>query len=82
MKKLMSPEGIVQENGSILRIENGFSNIKLEGDVLPNLTYLDKRSLQIAIGLKQTHDKRSVELISKMLLYVSKQNHWELKLLM
>ena len=65
MRKLMSPEGIVQENGSILRIENGFSDIKLEGDVLPNLTYLDKRSLQIAIGLKQTHDKRSVELISK-----------------
>lgn len=65
MRKLMSPDGILQENGSILRIENGFSDIELKGDVLPNLTYLDRRSLQIAIGLKQTHDKRSVELISK-----------------
>lgn len=65
MRKLMSPEGIIQENGSILRIENSFSDIKLEGDVLPNLTYLDKRSLQIAIGLKQNSGKRSVELISK-----------------
>ena len=64
IKKLMSPEGVMQENGSILRIENGFSDINLKGDVLP-LTSLDKRSLQIAIGLKRLHGKRSVELISK-----------------
>lgn len=64
-KKLMSRNGVMQENGSILRIENGFYNVELKGDILPNLNYLDKRSLQIALGLKQEHSKMSVELISK-----------------
>ena len=64
MHKLTSQEGVRQKNGSVLRIENGFNDVELHGDILPNLSFLDRRSLQIALGLKES-TKSQVILISK-----------------
>ena len=47
---LMSKSGVVQENGSILRISNDFYHIKVE---LEGLNYAEKNTLRTCLGIMQ-----------------------------
>ena len=62
MDKLLSEEGVIQKNGSTLRIENGYRDEEIP---LDNLNYLDRRCLQIAKGIQEKNKKTSVILVSK-----------------
>ena len=62
MDKLLSEEGVIQKNGSTLRIENGYRDVEIP---LDNLNYLDRRCLQIAKGIQEKNKKTSVILVSK-----------------
>lgn len=63
--ELLSEKGVKQKNGSTLRLERGFSDIKLPGIDLPSLTFDERRCLQIALGLKNKVSKRPVILVTK-----------------
>ena len=58
--KIMSEKGVIQKNGSVLRLVSGFEDEKIP---LKNLSYLDLRCLQIAQGLKK--EKHTVILVTK-----------------
>lgn len=63
IKNLLSSEGIMQSNGSILKFEKRFTDISVERS-LGDFTPLEKRRIQIAQGLaKET--KSSIIIISK-----------------
>ena len=53
--KLMSENGVVQENESILRISKNFNNIKVE---IENLTSSEKRTLQTCLGIMMEEKKK------------------------
>ena len=61
---LLSPKGVVQQNGSILRFEQGFRDKKFQ-DMDMFLSF-DRRKIQIALGLKETFkNKKPVIIVSK-----------------
>lgn len=60
--ELSSEEGVKQNNGSILRIENNYRDVDIVAD---NLSHSDLRRLQIALGLQNKHKGKEVILISK-----------------
>ena len=61
--KLMSENGVVQENESILRISKNFNNIKVE---IENLTSSEKRTLQTCLGIMM-EEKKTVILVTNNL---------------
>lgn len=61
IKDLKSPKGIIQKNGSTLRLVDGYENVDIP---LKNLSNIDKRCLQIAKGLQEDNNG-SVILVSK-----------------
>ncbi len=61
-KTLSSKDGVMQKNGSMLRVENGYRD---EPVVADNLSKSDKRRLQIALGLQREYRNRPVIIISK-----------------
>lgn len=61
--KLMSKSGVIQKNGSTLRLINSFKDEQIK---MENLTQFDKRCLQIAKGLSnENNGKIPVILVSK-----------------
>lgn len=60
---LMSKSGVVQENGSILRISNDFYHIKVE---LEGLNYAEKNTLRTCLGIMQ-EEKKNVILVTNNL---------------
>ena len=61
IKKLMT-EGVVQKNGSKLKIERNHNDIPIEMD---GITEIDKRIFQVCIGLKKERISKEVILVSK-----------------
>ena len=55
--KLMSKDGVKQENGSILRISKNFNNISVE---IEGLTNPEKRTLQTCLGIMQEEKKKVI----------------------
>ena len=55
--ELMSENGVLQKNGSILRLEDGRNLPKIEISKSLQLNAVDKKRLEIAMGLKQTTNK-------------------------
>ena len=55
--KLMSKEGVIQENGSILRISAGFNDITFETE---GLSYAEKRTLQVCKGIMDREAKKVI----------------------
>lgn len=55
--KLMSKEGVVQENGSILRIATNFNDILFETE---GLSYAEKRTLQVCMGIMTKEGKKVI----------------------
>lgn len=55
--KLMSREGVVQENGSILRIATNFNDITFETE---GLSYAEKRTLQVCMGIMTKEGKKVI----------------------
>lgn len=55
--KLMSKEGVKQENGSILRISKNFSNISVE---VEGLSTPEKRTLQTCLGIMKEENKKVI----------------------
>lgn len=58
--KLMSKEGVIQENGSILRVAPNYKDISVNTE---NLSYHQVRTLQVCIGIKE-EEKRNVILVT------------------
>ena len=54
-ERLMSKEGVVQENGSILRVSKDYKDIRI--DSADDLTIPQKRTLQICLGIKDKENK-------------------------
>ena len=61
--KLMSDNGVKQENGSILRISKNFNSIEVK---MENLSASEKRTLQICLGI-MTKEKKMVILVTNNL---------------
>ena len=61
--KLMSKEGVVQKNGSVLRICNNFKDISV---VVEGLTEPERRTLQTCLGI-MNEEKRKVILVTNNL---------------
>jgi len=59
--KLMSKEGVKQENGSILRVSKAYKDIQIDSD--EDLNRPQKRTLQICLGIKN-EEKRNVILVT------------------
>lgn len=57
IKELLSDEGVRQKNGSILRLENGQNLPKVSCSLPEQLNVVDKKRLEIALGLKQLTNK-------------------------
>lgn len=55
-------EGVVQENGSKLKIERNHHDIPIEMD---GITEIDRRIFQVCIGLKKERSSKEVILVSK-----------------
>lgn len=62
-EKIMSKQGVIQENGSILRISKNFNQINVEAE---NLTLSEKRTLQTCLGIIQ-EEKKQVVLVTNNL---------------
>lgn len=63
-RDLLSDKGVIQQNGSILRFENGYRDKKFPDMDL--FTSLDRRKVQVALGLKETYNnKKPVIIVSK-----------------
>lgn len=61
---LLSPKGVIQQNGSILRFEQGFRDKKFQD--MDMFSSFDRRKIQIALGLKETFkNKKPVIIVSK-----------------
>ena len=61
--KLMSKEGVIQENGSILRIAADFNDISFQTE---GLSYAEKRTLQVCNGI-MTKEGKNVILVTNNL---------------
>ena len=61
--KLVSKEGVVQENGSVLRISNNYSDITVN---VEGLTDRERRTLQTCLGIMK-EEKRKVILVTNNL---------------
>ena len=61
--KITSKDGVVQENGSILRIATNFNDITFESE---GLSYAEKRTLQVCMGI-MTKEKENVILVTNNL---------------
>lgn len=61
--EIMSKEGVLQENGSILRISNNYSDISVN---IEGLTNPERRTLQTCLGIMQ-EEKRKVILVTNNL---------------
>lgn len=64
-EQLMSKSGVVQENGSILRISNDFCHIKIE---LEGLNDAEKSTLRTCLGIMQ-EEKKNVILVTNNLSF-------------
>lgn len=62
-EQVMSKDGVEQENGSILRISNNYSNISVN---LEGLTNPERRTLQTCLGIME-EEKRKVILVTNNL---------------
>ena len=56
-EKLMSKDGVKQENGSVLRVSGNFSNIHVE---IEGLTPQERRTLQTCLGIMQEENRQVV----------------------
>ncbi len=62
IKKLMSKEGVIQPNGSSLRLVHANNESRI---AIPNLSVADKQCLEIAMDLKKENPKTPVILVSR-----------------
>lgn len=64
IEKLLSEEGVRQKNGSMLKYEKGFTDVKIPLN-MGHLTDFDKRRIQVAVGLKEKNKSIPVVIITK-----------------
>lgn len=64
-EEIMSKQGVMQENGSILRICNNFNDISVN---VEGLTQAERRTLQTCLGIMQ-EEKRTVILVTNNLSF-------------
>lgn len=64
IEKLLSEEGVRQKNGSILKYEKDFTDVKIPPNI-GHLTDFDKRRIQVAVGLKGKYRSIPVAIITK-----------------
>lgn len=62
--KLMSKDGVVQENGSILRVSANYTDVSVKTE---NLSYHQIRTLQVCVGIMQ-QEQRNVVLVTNNVL--------------
>lgn len=70
--RLMSKEGVVQENGSILRISRDYKDIRI--DSADDLTIPQKRTLQICLGIRDKENKTVILVTNNEILQLEARN--------
>ncbi len=53
INELLSENGVFQKNGSCLKFENGYRNIKIQEEKLGNISKFERRRIEIALGMKE-----------------------------
>ena len=65
-KKLTSRKGVIQSNGSILRLETRYTNFRIpKNKIFLDMKPVDKHCLQIALGLKEEGTDVPIILVTK-----------------
>lgn len=62
IKRLISPKGMKQKNGSTLRIVQNYHDVEVKMD---DISEVDRRSFQVCLGLMKDKPKQKVILVSK-----------------
>jgi len=66
-EKLMSKEGVIQENGSTLRVCKDYKDISIDTE---DLTRPEERTLQVCVGLKELENKNVILVTNNEILQI------------
>lgn len=69
--KLMSKEGVMQENGSILRVVTNYTDISIKTE---NLSYHQVRTLQVCVGIKSEEGRDVILVTNNVTLQMQAEN--------
>lgn len=69
--KIMSKEGVEQENGSILRVVPNYQDISVHTE---NLSYPQVRTLQVCLGIKREEERKVILVTNNVTLQMQAEN--------
>lgn len=69
--KIMSKEGVEQENGSILRVVPNYQDISVNTE---NLSYHQVRTLQVCLGIKREEQRKVILVTNNVTLQMQAEN--------
>jgi len=69
--KLMSKEGVEQENGSILRVVTNYKDISVNTE---NLSHHQVRTLQVCVGIKEEENRKVILVTNNATLQMQAEN--------